>query len=71
MGGVKVRFDGLDVTAMVAYLQRRLLGRRIVNIYDGDSGESYIFKLEGDQSKEFLLIESSQPTSRACLSGRQ
>ena len=69
---MKGRFDGLDVTAMVAYLQKTLLGRRIVNIYDGDSGESYIFKLDGDTNatsntsssntattgKQFLLLES-------------
>lgn len=55
----KVRFDGLDVQAMVAYVQGALAGRRVVNIYDGATGESYIFKLEGDKSsKEFLLLES-------------
>lgn len=61
----KVRFDGLDVQAMVAYLQGTFAGRRVVNIYDGLTGESYIFKLEGENdksknsnSKEFLLLES-------------
>jgi predicted ribosome quality control (RQC) complex YloA/Tae2 family protein len=56
----KVRFDGLDVQAMVASLQDTLLGRRIVNVYDGIvGGETYVFKLEGDGSaKDFLLMES-------------
>jgi predicted ribosome quality control (RQC) complex YloA/Tae2 family protein len=56
----KVRFDGMDVQAMVASLQDTLLGRRIVNIYDGIIGvETYVFKLEGDSSaKDFLLMES-------------
>lgn len=53
--GNKVRFDGLDVTAMVAFL-KTILGRRIVNVYDGDSGETYLFKLDGE--KQFLLLES-------------
>jgi predicted ribosome quality control (RQC) complex YloA/Tae2 family protein len=43
----KGRFDGLDVQAMVAYLQHSCIGRRIVNIYDGSNNESYIFKLDG------------------------
>lgn len=58
---IKGRFDGLDVQAMVSYLQGWCAGRRVVNIYDGATGESYIFKLEkGEQSnsKEFLLLES-------------
>ena len=37
---MKVRFDGLDVTAMVAYVQRTLTGRRVVNVYDGTSSSS-------------------------------
>ena len=63
--GSKVRFDGLDVQAMVAYLQVTLVGRRIVNIYDGGTNETYILKLDGetttatsDSSKQFLLMES-------------
>jgi predicted ribosome quality control (RQC) complex YloA/Tae2 family protein len=68
---VKVRFDGLDVTAMVSHVQRRLLGRKIINVYDGDNGETYVFKLDSSggttisnnnnntsNSKEFLLLES-------------
>jgi predicted ribosome quality control (RQC) complex YloA/Tae2 family protein len=66
-GSSKVRFDGLDVQAMVAYLQVTLVGRRIVNIYDGggNGNETYILKLDGettnkkaDSSKQFLFMES-------------
>jgi predicted ribosome quality control (RQC) complex YloA/Tae2 family protein len=67
IGSSKVRFDGLDVQAMVAYLHTTLMGRRIVNIYDG-GGEIYILKLDGDTTttnnisdeskKQFLLMES-------------
>ena len=52
---MKVRFDGLDVLAMVSHLQRTVLGRRVINIYDGDSGDTYIVKLDGGGS----LAESS------------
>lgn len=62
---MKGRFDGLDVTAMVAYLQKSLLGRRIVNIYDGNSGESYIFKLEGDSSSSIIAANASNATTDA------
>mmetsp|Transcript_5410 Transcript_5410/g.15237 ORF Transcript_5410/g.15237 Transcript_5410/m.15237 type:complete len:262 (+) Transcript_5410:84-869(+) len=31
---MKTRFDGLDVLAMVAHLQRTLLGSKVVNIYN-------------------------------------
>jgi predicted ribosome quality control (RQC) complex YloA/Tae2 family protein len=55
---IKSRFDSLDVTAMVAWMQRNLAGRRVVNVYDGESGESYIFKLDGSYGKCFLLVES-------------
>jgi predicted ribosome quality control (RQC) complex YloA/Tae2 family protein len=62
----KGRFDGLDVQAMVSSLQSWCgAGRRVVNIYDGASGESYVIKLEGNDhnntssgGKEFLLLES-------------
>jgi predicted ribosome quality control (RQC) complex YloA/Tae2 family protein len=66
-GSSKVRFDGLDIQAMVAYLQVTLVGRRIVNIYDGggNGNETYVLKLDGetanskaDSSKQFLLMES-------------
>ena len=53
---MKVRFDGLDVMAMVSHLQVNalMLGRRVVNVYDdndrGDQsggGDTYIFKFDG------------------------
>jgi predicted ribosome quality control (RQC) complex YloA/Tae2 family protein len=45
----KVRFDGLDVTAMVAELNRSLLGRRVINIYH-EGSDCYIIKLDGSSS---------------------
>lgn len=54
---MKQRFDSLDVLAMVAHLQRTILGRRVVNIYDGDTADTYIFKLDGDP-KVFLCLQS-------------
>lgn len=57
----KVRFDGLDVAAMVAQWNREALGRRVVNIYDGPNGDTYLFKLDkkpGEESNLLLVIES-------------
>ena len=54
---MKQRFDSLDVLAMVAHLQRTILGRRVVNIYDGDNADTYILKLDGDP-KLFLCLQS-------------
>ena len=42
----KVRFDGIDVAAMVAHLNRVALGRRVINIYNGLNGDTYIFKMD-------------------------
>jgi predicted ribosome quality control (RQC) complex YloA/Tae2 family protein len=60
-GGVKsakVRYDGLDVAAMVSQLRRELLGRRIINIYDGVSdADAFLIKLDGD-GKAILFLES-------------
>jgi len=42
----KVRFDGIDVAAMVAYLNRVALGRRVINIYNGPNGDTYVFKMD-------------------------
>lgn len=64
----KVRFDGLDVTAMVAELNRTMLGRRVINIYH-EASDCYILKLDGTgnaatgsggggDSKNLLLLES-------------
>jgi predicted ribosome quality control (RQC) complex YloA/Tae2 family protein len=44
--GVKVRFDGLDVMAMVSHLNHVALGRRVINIYEGDTSEAFLFKLD-------------------------
>jgi predicted ribosome quality control (RQC) complex YloA/Tae2 family protein len=42
----KVRFDGIDVAAMVAHLNRVALGRRVINIYNGPNGDTYMFKMD-------------------------
>jgi predicted ribosome quality control (RQC) complex YloA/Tae2 family protein len=60
---MKQRFDGLDVTAMVAHLQRTLLGRRVVNVYDGENSDTYVLKLDGSgddasNAKTFLCLQS-------------
>eukprot|EP00934_Nitzschia_sp_Nitz4_P008699 Nitzschia sp. Nitz4//scaffold31_size150131//110698//114270//NITZ4_002845-RA/size150131-processed-gene-0.142-mRNA-1//-1//CDS//3329547710//8689//frame0 len=57
----KVRFDGLDVAAMVAHWNRVALGRRIINIYNGPNGETYLIKLDklpGETSNMMLILES-------------
>eukprot|EP00536_Pseudo-nitzschia_multiseries_P015154 jgi/Psemu1/217046/e_gw1.831.20.1 len=42
----KVRFDGLDVAAMVAHWNRVAIGRRVINIYNGPNNDTYIFKMD-------------------------
>jgi predicted ribosome quality control (RQC) complex YloA/Tae2 family protein len=57
----KVRFDGLDVAAMVAHWNRVAVGRRVINIYDGNTGDRYLFKLDkqsGNDTNMLLLLES-------------
>ena len=57
----KVRFDGLDVAAMVAHWNRVAVGRRVINIYDGNTGDRYLFKLDKkstDDTNMLLLLES-------------
>jgi predicted ribosome quality control (RQC) complex YloA/Tae2 family protein len=59
----KVRFDGLDVQAMVSYLQQTCVGRRIVNIYDGANNETYIFKLDGTSGGATTSITTAVNTN--------
>ena len=61
--GIKVRFDGLDVMAMVSHLNHVALGRRVINIYEGDSNDAFLFKFDhsghdsaGDKEKEKLML---------------
>jgi len=64
----KVRFDGLDCTAVTTEIRSTLLGSKLANIYDGQSSSSissnntstYLLKLVQPvtNSKIFLLIES-------------
>lgn len=54
----KVRFDGVDVYAMVNQMQRDLISRRIINIYDGVSdSDSFLIKFDGE-GKPILFLES-------------
>ena len=57
----KTRFDGLDISAMVAHWNRTALGRRVINIYNGPNGETYVFKLDkqpGETANMVLVVES-------------
>jgi predicted ribosome quality control (RQC) complex YloA/Tae2 family protein len=58
----KVRFDGLDCAALVAYWNRTVLGRRVINIYNGPNGDTYLFKLDklskDEDSNLMIIIES-------------
>jgi predicted ribosome quality control (RQC) complex YloA/Tae2 family protein len=56
----KVRFDGLDVSAMVAHWNRVALGRRVINIYNGPNGDTYIFKLDKRVSGGDAAVEGSE-----------
>jgi predicted ribosome quality control (RQC) complex YloA/Tae2 family protein len=58
----KVRFDGLDCAALVAYWNRTALGRRVINIYNGPNGDTYLFKLDKlskDESSNLMIIIES------------
>jgi predicted ribosome quality control (RQC) complex YloA/Tae2 family protein len=65
----KGRFDGLDVQAMVAYLQHSCIGRRIVNIYDGSNSETYIFKLDGTTTITAAASSSTSTSSSSTNTG--
>jgi predicted ribosome quality control (RQC) complex YloA/Tae2 family protein len=57
----KGRFDGLDVGAMVSHLNRVALSRRVINIYNGPTGDTYLFKLDkpsGEDGNLMLILES-------------
>jgi len=56
---VKSRFSAPDVRAMVRDLRGRVIGRRVVNVYDIDS-KTYLIKLAvpGESEKVVLLLES-------------
>lgn len=54
---VKTRFGGIDVTAIVKDLRRKLVGLRVANIYDVNQ-KTYLIKLAQPDQKHFLLIES-------------
>ena len=46
---------------MVAHWNRVAVGRRVINIYDGNTGDRYLFKLDkqsSDDTNMLLLLES-------------
>ena len=55
----KVRFDGLDVAAMVSYLKCVALGRRVINIYNGPNGETYLFKLDKNNTNAVVATTTT------------
>lgn len=63
----KTRFDGVDVAAMVAQIQKSLIGSKVANVYDGWTEKMYLIKLAGisadnndsdNKNRHLLLLES-------------
>ncbi|KAH9381701.1 hypothetical protein HPB48_011969 [Haemaphysalis longicornis] len=54
---MKSRFSTVDILAMVAELQKTVVGMRVVQVYDVDT-KTYLFKLSRQEEKAVLLIES-------------
>jgi predicted ribosome quality control (RQC) complex YloA/Tae2 family protein len=51
----KQKLTTLDVTAEVASLRAKLVGKRLSNIYDLDK-KNYLFKIGGGEDKEVLHV---------------
>ncbi|XP_032232497.2 ribosome quality control complex subunit NEMF [Nematostella vectensis] len=54
---MKGRFTTIDLCASITELKERLLGMRVVNVYDIDN-KTYLIKLQRPEGKAMLLIES-------------
>ncbi|KAF0296435.1 Nuclear export mediator factor Nemf [Amphibalanus amphitrite] len=54
---MKSKFTTVDIIAMVAELNERLAGMRVVQVYDTDH-KTYLFKLQRPEQKAVLLLES-------------
>ena len=54
---MKTRFSTLDIVAVIPEIQERLLGMRVVNVYDIDN-KTYLIKLQKPDHKATLLFES-------------
>ncbi|KAJ8044952.1 Nuclear export mediator factor Nemf [Holothuria leucospilota] len=54
---MKTRFTTIDLRAAVAEIGGRLLGLRVVNVYDINN-KTYLIRLAGPDVKEVLLLES-------------
>ncbi|XP_071795031.1 ribosome quality control complex subunit NEMF-like [Asterias amurensis] len=54
---MKSRFTTIDLRVAIAELGTRLMGLRVINIYDINS-KTYLIKLQGTDKKEMLFVES-------------
>lgn len=54
---MKSRFSTVDIVAMICELRQRLVGMRVIQVYDADS-KTYLFKLNRHDEKAVLLVES-------------
>ncbi|XP_038077635.1 nuclear export mediator factor Nemf-like [Patiria miniata] len=54
---MKSRYTTIDLRAAISELGVRLMGLRVINIYDINN-KTYLIKLQGTDKKEMLLIES-------------
>ncbi|XP_037084883.1 nuclear export mediator factor Nemf-like [Pollicipes pollicipes] len=54
---MKSKFTTIDLIAMVAELNERLVGMRVVQVYDADH-KTYLIKLQRPEQKAVLLLES-------------
>uniref|UniRef100_A0A2R5LNK1 Putative rna-binding protein n=1 Tax=Ornithodoros turicata TaxID=34597 RepID=A0A2R5LNK1_9ACAR len=54
---MKSRFSTVDILAMVSELRESVVGMRVTQVYDVDN-KTYLFKLNRQEEKSVLLIES-------------
>lgn len=54
---MKSRFSTVDIVAMVSELRHRVVGMRVVQVYDVDS-KTYLIKMNRHEEKAVLLLES-------------
>ena len=56
---MKQRLSNLDVSILTNIYNLKLVGARVVNIYDGNDTKTYVIKFNTDSGKIYLLMESS------------
>uniref|UniRef100_H2YKU7 Ribosome quality control complex subunit NEMF n=1 Tax=Ciona savignyi TaxID=51511 RepID=H2YKU7_CIOSA len=54
---MKTRFTTLDICAVLSEINEKIIGMRLVNVYDIDH-KTYLFKLARPDNKAMLLVES-------------